>query len=126
MNSNATSLFTNPTVDALNMQSVFTKRWNEQQSNIEKYKKYCKSFDKGGILLLKYELEEELPKACFVEDDTDDVKWLRLIKTITDFHELYINYDHTKHYMMCMIITSIHDDKHKEYNQLVRLNYDAV
>lgn len=124
MNTSTVSLFTNPTYDSIQMLSTFVKKWDEHRPNTEKYKRYCKSFDKGGILLIKYNLGEESAGLCFVEDDTDDVKWLHLIKNIPDFHELYIDYDRTKHYMMCMIVVALHNDLPKSYHQLVRLKYD--
>jgi hypothetical protein len=121
MNSTARDLFDGPNADALNMQPIFIKRWEEQQSNSEKYKSYCKTFEKGGILLLKYDVDYDNPKLCFVEDNMENPVWIRLMKSISNFYELYVSYNPTIHYMMCMIIHSSSDDK--LYNQLIRLNY---
>ncbi len=120
MNSTAKDLFSGPSIDAHLMQPLFIKRWDEQKNNSEKYKSYCKQFEKGGMLLLKYDIGCDNPKLCFVEDNMDNITWVRLMKSINNFYELYVSYDPTIHYMMCMIIASNND---KLYNQLIRLNY---
>jgi hypothetical protein len=124
MNSTARDLFNGPFIDAINMQPLFIKRWEEQTLNSEKYKSYCKTFEKGGILLLKYDSEFpdcDNPKLCFVEDNMENPVWVKLMKSISNFYELYVSYDPAIHYMICMIIHA--SDNDKLYNQLLRLNY---
>jgi hypothetical protein len=121
MNSTVRDLFSGPFIDAINIQPLFMKRWEEQTINSEKYKSYCKTFEKGGILLLKYDVDCENPKLCFVEDNMENGVWVRLMKSISNFYELYVSYDPVIHYMICMIIHA--SDNDKLYSQLLRLNY---
>lgn len=110
-----------PPQDDIRLRDLFRQKWEEQKSNAETLKFYCKTFDKGGILLLKYTPGNNNPEFCFVENNTDSDVWLQLIRSIVDFHELYINYDPEKHYFICMIIQE--QPNGKSYHQLVRLNY---
>lgn len=105
---------------------LISKKWEELNPNKETFKLYCKTFAKGGILILKYPSPYiKNPKCCFVEDDSGGVigagseKWLELTQKIVNFKALYDEYDPKLHYFIFITIHVVDE----YYGQLVRLNY---
>ena len=118
-NLSARKLFDNQNVDE-RVQLLFQQKWKEIEVHKHKYKKYCQTFTNGGILVIKC-VGDSNPICCFIENDTQSNSWMILVKELPDFHEVYIDYDPTKHYLIYLVVQE--DENDKGNGQLVRLNY---
>lgn len=106
--------------------SLIASKWEELTPSKDVFKIYCKTFARGGILVLDYHSQYvKNPKCCFVEDDSGGVigegseKWIFLAKKIANFKQLYEDYDPSSHYFIFIVLHVLDE----YYGQLTRLNY---
>lgn len=101
------------------LSGLIASKWEELTPNKDVFKIYCKTFAKGGILILDYHsYYVKNPRCCFVENDGSE-KWVSLTKKIIEFEQLYNGYDLSLHYFIFITVHVIDE----YYGQLVRLNY---
>lgn len=108
------------------LSGLIASKWKELTPSKDVFKIYCKTFVKGGILILDYHsYYVKNPRCCFVEDDSGGVigegseKWVSLTKKITNFGQLYEGYNPSTHYFIFIVIHVLDE----YYGQLIRLNY---
>lgn len=100
--------------------NLIKTKWDELKEIRESIKKYCKSVEKCGILIIRYEdPTSKNPKFCFVKDDSSSEKWVSLSKSVENFKELYDGYKIELHYIVYVVVNVSGTD----YGQLARLNY---
>jgi hypothetical protein len=115
-------------MDESQLTGLIASKWEELTPSKDIFKIYCKTFAKGGILILDYHSHYvKNPRCCFVEDDSGGIigngseKWVSLTSKIANFEQLYKKYDPSLHYFIFITIHVLDN----YYGQLVRLNYSG-
>lgn len=105
---------------------LIASKWEELTPSKDVFKMYCKSFAKGGILILDYHsYYVKNPRCYFIEDDSGgkigagSEKWVTTTEKIVDFKQLYEGYDPSLHYFIFIVIHVLDE----YYGQLIRINY---